>query len=117
MPLAASAGGLRCWEAPGYSPITQPWASLPRGLLPACVYVSSPPSRKDTGYLGREPTLPQYDLILIISIKIIFSKKSHSEALGKCGFNLMQKSSGAFQSQSDLQTQQLREKLYGEEQN
>lgn len=27
-----------------------------------------------------------------------FSKKSHSEALGKCGFNLIQKSSGAFQS-------------------
>ena len=86
--------------------------------------MSSSPSCKDTGYLGREPTLPQYDLILTNYIcKDHFSPKSHilrlwvNVDLGKKRFNLMQKSSGAFQSQSDLQTQQLREKLYGEEQN
>ena len=115
LPLAASAGGPRCWEAPGYSSITQPWASLPCGPLPASVYVSSSPSCKDTGYVGHEPTLPQYDLILTNYIcKDHFSPKSRilrlwvNVDLGKKRFNLMQKSSGAFQSQSDL---------HGEEQN
>ena len=124
LPLAASAGGPRCWEAPGCSCITQPWASLPHGLLPASLYMSSSPSCKDTGHLGREPSLPQYDLILTNYIcKDHFSPKSHilrlwvNVDLGKKRFNLIQKSSGAFQSQSDLQTLQLREKLQGEEQN